>query len=187
MVNIPRVPLFCFFAPLRIGAFIVALWMFAWNAFTGFSVMFTSYGGSIGFLWKGMGVAYIAVAAASIFGAHAIYHEIPARVALFVKIFVANIIFYFVASVSFVVAVSLIVSSEHNKAVKACEAAQVNLDSKINCNIGYVGYPIFGWLVPFMIGILFQVYFAICIRSYSLELQERENDKSPNYKNEMTA
>jgi len=179
MVQIPRLPFCCFLVPLRIGAFIIAVWMLVWNAYSGATVMFTSYGTSLSIVWKIMGVAYLVVAAGSLFGAHAIYHEIPHRVATFVKLFIANIVLYFVLSIAFVVAVSIVVANAHKEAVDACEQAYAasNSDVAHDCDAGYVGYPIISWLIPFLISFALWVYFAICINSYSLELQDRQNDQ----------
>ncbi|CAG8454019.1 12716_t:CDS:2 [Ambispora leptoticha] len=183
MVEIPRLPFCCFVVPLRIGAFVIAAFMFFWNAYAGITTMLTTYGSNLSILWKVMGGLYLLVAAGAFYGAHAIYHEIPERVAKFVKIYIASIITYFVVSIAFVIAVSLAVASVQNSAVKACEDAKAQAptqeQSQINCNTGYTGFPIVGWLFQFLFALAFEIYFAICIRSYSLELQESD-EKRPN-------
>ncbi|CAG8440280.1 7165_t:CDS:2 [Ambispora gerdemannii] len=186
MVAIPRLPFCCFVVPLRIGAFVIAAFMFIWNAYTGVTTMLVPYGGNLSIIWKVMGGFYLLVAAGAFYGAHAIYHEIPSRVAKFVKIYVASIIAYIVISIAFVIAVSIAVSSAHRAAVKTCEDAAAQAQTQIDCNAGYVGYPIVAWVFPFMIALAFEVYFAICINSYSLELQERD-EKNTGRGNMMNA
>jgi len=180
MVAIPRVPFCCFVVPLRIGAFIVAAWMFVWMAFTGLSLMLTSYGTSMNILWKILGISYFLVAAGALYGAHAIFHEIPHRVALFVRVYFFAVIFYFLANIIFIVAMEIAVASAAAEAKKTCEDAQANLpaNEKVDCDIPIVGYPIVGWLVEFAFAFVWQAYLYVCIRSYSLELSER-SEKQP--------
>ncbi|CAG8502141.1 4960_t:CDS:2, partial [Acaulospora morrowiae] len=169
-----------FVVPLRIGAFIVAAWMFVWMAYSGLSLMLASYGTS-NIIWKILGVPFFLVAAVALYGAHAIYHEIPHRVATFVRLYLFSIIFYFLAQIVFIVAVEIAVASAAAAAKKNCEDAQANLpaNAKTDCSVTYSGgFPIFGWLVPFVFAFIWQAYLYVCIRSYSLELSER-NEKQP--------
>jgi len=192
MVQIPRFPFCCFVVPLRIGAFIIAAWLLFWNGFTGVEVMFTSYGSGTfaNLIWKVLGVLYLLVAAASLIGVRAIYYESASGVRLFYKIYIAATVFYFMANIAFIIIVSMVVSSAEHQAKTACENAnqetsqadaQAGVPTTVqdNCDAYSVGYPIFGWLIEFIIGLVFQTYFVLCVRSYSLELQESENEKPP--------
>ncbi|RIB29630.1 hypothetical protein C2G38_1042456 [Gigaspora rosea] len=173
--KLPRVNLCCFFVPLQIGAFIVTAWMLVWFAYAGIVVMTISYSSSIGFtiFWKGLGICYLLLALGAFYGAHAIYYQIPHRVAKFVQGYFIAIIFYTLAQIVFIVVIQIAVSSALADAKAKCE--QASKTTKINCDAytSGVGYPIVSWLIPFAIGSLWQLYLFICIRSYSLELTER--------------
>jgi len=181
MVQIPRVPAFCFVVPLRIGAFIIAAWMLFWNGWSGLGVMLTSYGSTtFSILWKLLGVSYLAVAAIALLGAYSIYNEIPHRVALFVRLYLGSIVFYFVAQILFIIIMEISVASVINQAKHNCEVAQQSVPANLrtNCNLyTNTGYPLVSWLIPFLFAVPIQAYFWICVRSYSLELNE-STDKS---------
>ncbi|CAG8628268.1 4915_t:CDS:2 [Gigaspora rosea] len=130
-----------FFVPLQIGAFIVTAWMLVWFAYAGIVVMTISYSSSIGFtiFWKGLGICYLLLALGAFYGAHAIYYQIPHRIA---------------------------VSSALADAKAKCE--QASKTTKINCDAytSGVGYPIVSWLIPFAIGSLWQVSIGILYESH---------------------
>ncbi|CAG8528148.1 4736_t:CDS:2, partial [Scutellospora calospora] len=170
MVEIPRVPFCCFVVPLRIGAFIVAAWMLIWFAYLGVVSMLAAYGTSIIYtiIWKFFGACYLLLAAGAFYGAHGIYHEIPHRVAKFVRFYFIAYIFYIVAEIVFVIVVEIAVAATIANAkatAKAnCEKAMQNSPSlpanycdniynNVNAN---AGYSIIGWIIPFVIGLVWQ-------------------------------
>lgn len=134
----------------------------------------------MGILLKVLGISYLLVAAGALFGAHAIFYEIPHRVATFVRVYIFSIIFYFLANILFIIAVQIIVASLAAAAKKSCEDAQANVpaNARTDCNVYTGGFSIVGWLLPFVFAFIWQVYLYVCIRSYSLELSER-SEKQP--------
>ncbi|CAG8606900.1 14958_t:CDS:2, partial [Acaulospora colombiana] len=142
------------------GAFIVAAWMFIWMGYSGLTTMFVSYGASFGILWKLLGVSYLLVAAGALYGAHAIFYEIPHRVATFVRVYLGAVIFYLVANIVFIIAVEIAVASAVAAAKKTCEDAQSSLpaNERTDCNVNTVAYPIVGWLLPFGFGVVWQFW-----------------------------
>ncbi|CAG8676731.1 13918_t:CDS:2 [Dentiscutata erythropus] len=156
--------------------------MLIWFAYAGVVIVLTSFGTSIGFtiFWKVLGVGYLIFAVGAFYGAHAIYYQIPHRVAKFVKAYLIAIIFYIVAEIAYVVVVEIAVNSTIAAAKDECiKAAQkANTSTAICDNIANTsGYSIVGWIIPFLIGTLWQAYLYVCIRSYSLELNERSGEK----------
>ncbi|CAG8472225.1 6912_t:CDS:2 [Cetraspora pellucida] len=159
--KLPRVPNCCFFVPLRIGALIVSVWMLIWFAYTGVVVLLTSLGSSIAYtiFWKALGACYIILAVGAFYGAHAIYYQIPHRVATFVRVYLIAFIFYIVANIAFLVVVEIATSAALADAKARCEKAYQDAGQPIgNCDVytNGVGYSIVGWIIPFIIGTLWQ-------------------------------
>ncbi|KAF0359433.1 hypothetical protein F8M41_014351 [Gigaspora margarita] len=174
--KLPRVNICCFFVPLQIGAFIVTAWTLVWYAYTGIVVMTLSlYSSSIAstIFLKGLGACYLLLALGAFYGAHAIYYQIPHRVAKFVQGYFVAIIFYTMAQIVYIIVVQIAVSAAIANAKAQCEKASKGTNVNCDAYTGSYGFPIVSWLIPYAIGSLWQLYLFICIRSYSLELTER--------------
>ncbi|RUS33733.1 hypothetical protein BC938DRAFT_484208 [Jimgerdemannia flammicorona] len=176
--RIPVVGNCCFMVPLKIGALIIATWMLVWYMYAGFALVLVPYGGS--FLWVGLkvlGVVYALAGLVSLYGIYAIYKELPFHVARFTKLFTIAAIYYLVVQVIVIIIEEVELRAIYNNAVNQCEAAQANVTTPhIDCNIGFVDSFLVSWIISYIIGLAFQIYFIIVIRSYNADLQARTSN-----------
>ncbi|CAB4422980.1 unnamed protein product [Rhizophagus irregularis] len=160
----------CFFIPLRIGAFIVAAWIFIWNLYLGIFHFLTAGFNDFGSIYtRIVGVLYLFVALIAFYGAHGIYNENPNRVALFAKFFLYSIIFNIGMSILSVISLSIAAAKDKGN----CEKANPN-----NTEVCDYKFPVVSWLINFVIGVIIEVYLYIVIRSYKRELFARVSDHS---------
>ncbi|GBC09775.1 hypothetical protein RclHR1_00910025 [Rhizophagus clarus] len=158
----------CFCVPLRIGAFIVAAWIFIWNFYLGILYLLTAGFTDFGSIYtRVVGVLYLFVALIAFYGAHGIYNEIPDRVGLFAKFFLYSIIFSVIMSILSVVSLSIAAANDKGN----CERANPN-----NTQVCNYKFPFVSWFINFIIGLIIEVYLYIVIRSYKRELSARVSD-----------
>ncbi|CAG8712108.1 4916_t:CDS:2, partial [Gigaspora margarita] len=132
--------------------------MLVWFAYAGIVVMTLSYSSSIAFtiFWKGLGACYLLLALGAFYGAHAIYYQIPHRVAKFVQGYFVAIIFYTMAQIVFIIVMQIAVSAAIANAKAQCEKASKGTNINCDAYTGSYSYPIVSWLIPFAIGSLWQ-------------------------------
>jgi hypothetical protein len=199
MVNIPKVDNCCFVVPLRIGAFLVAAWMFIWNLYGGIALFILPFGGTYGIILKIVAVPYLLIAIASFLGAKAIYEEDAVRTQLFSKIYLASIAVYLLLQIaviilSYVAAASAVSAANAivNDSVAQCKANQKDLPASARndalCNqIGNtastvssaVGFSIVSYIIPFLVALIVDAYLYVVIRSYAIELTEKSRGNKP--------
>ncbi|RUP50194.1 hypothetical protein BC936DRAFT_140017 [Jimgerdemannia flammicorona] len=105
------------------------------------------------------------------------HQELPFHVARFTKLFTIAAIYYLVVQVIVIIIEEVELRAIYNNAVNQCEAAQANVTTPhIDCNIGFVDSFLVSWIISYIIGLAFQIYFIIVIRSYNADLQARTNN-----------
>jgi hypothetical protein len=166
--KLPSVDLCCLFIPLRIGAFIIAFCMLAWNIYSGTTLFLFGWDGiHLSIVLKVLGAIYVLIGLVGIYGFKAIYEENQVHVHVFTIIYSVCVFLWILFQIVIVIVEVVIV----NRAV-ADACAVVHLPAG-DCP-GYT-FDIGAWIAPFLVGFTFQVYYIVCLVSYDRHLAARLN------------
>jgi uncharacterized membrane protein YbjE (DUF340 family) len=140
--------------------------MFIWNLFTGVVLLFLNNNHSFG----KAGIVYLLIALVAFYGAHGINNENLSRVKLFTIFFLVSLIFYIVMSVVGMILLSM----AESKLKKQCEQLYPEQAEYCNSNVSYTRL-----IIGFAIGVIFDIYLYIVLRSYCKELEDKSRSNAP--------